>query len=271
RPHGKIAPAGEAMQHGREGALPVFLLQNARHVGVALAGMDHQRQPARARRCNVRAQALFLRVARAVVIMVIEPGLADRHHLGMARALQEIVRADVEFFVRVLRMRPDRAIDFRETVRDRHQLVMAMDPRGNRDDAADARGLCARNDRVEFAGKIWKIEMAMAVDEHGVTPFPARHNAETPAWAPATSCRGRCDDRRLGARNRARCPARPGYRAALPPTQARTAAPESPPAGSLPLSHTALSSALPGRSWPAPTALRRRNSGWHPPPPPIRR
>ena len=54
----QIAAAGEAMQHGREGALPRFVFQNPRHVGIAVARMDHQRQAGFARRRNMLAKAL---------------------------------------------------------------------------------------------------------------------------------------------------------------------------------------------------------------------
>ena len=65
----ELAAAGEAMQHGREGALPGLLLQDSRHVVVRLAGMDDQRQPGRARGGDMVAEAALLRVARAVVIV----------------------------------------------------------------------------------------------------------------------------------------------------------------------------------------------------------
>ena len=62
---GQVAAAGEAMQHGREGALPRFLAQDFRHVVVGLAGMDHQRQAGLAGGRDMGAEALLLRVARA--------------------------------------------------------------------------------------------------------------------------------------------------------------------------------------------------------------
>ena len=43
----------------------------------------------RARR-DMGAKALLLRVARAEVVVIVEPGLADRHHLWMAGARDEI-------------------------------------------------------------------------------------------------------------------------------------------------------------------------------------
>ncbi len=83
----QIAAAGEAMQDGREGALPGFFRQNARHVGVGFAGMDHQRQAGLARRSDVLAEALFLRVARAFVVVIVEPGFADGDDFRMLRQL----------------------------------------------------------------------------------------------------------------------------------------------------------------------------------------
>ena len=84
--------AGVAVQHGREGALPRFFFEDARHVVVRLARMDHQRQPGLARRGDVSAEAALLRIARAVVVVIVEPGLADRHHLRMARARDQVAR-----------------------------------------------------------------------------------------------------------------------------------------------------------------------------------
>ena len=71
---------------------PISSCKNARHVVVGLARMDDQRQAGLARRRDVGAEALLLRVARAVVVVIVEPGLADRHHLRMPRARDQIGR-----------------------------------------------------------------------------------------------------------------------------------------------------------------------------------
>ena len=78
----RFAAAGETMQHGREGALPGFLFEDARGVGVGLARMDDQRQSGLARRRDMGAKAALLRLARRVVVMIIEAGLAERHDFG---------------------------------------------------------------------------------------------------------------------------------------------------------------------------------------------
>ena len=79
---GEVGAAGEAMQHGREGALPGFLFENSRGVGVGFARMDDERQAGFARRRDVGAEAALLRVARASVIVVVEPSFADARPLS---------------------------------------------------------------------------------------------------------------------------------------------------------------------------------------------
>ena len=73
----QVAAAGEAMQHGREGALPRFLLENPRGVVVGIARMDDERQAGLARRRDMGAKAALLRVARRVVVVIVEAGFAD--------------------------------------------------------------------------------------------------------------------------------------------------------------------------------------------------
>ena len=74
----QVRAAGVTVQHGGEGALPHFLLQDLSGVGVGVARMDDQRQPGLARGRDVIAKAAFLRLARALVVEVVEPGFADR-------------------------------------------------------------------------------------------------------------------------------------------------------------------------------------------------
>ena len=71
------------MQHRREGPLPAFLLKNPSDIRIGLPRMDNERQPRRARRRNMASKADFLRIARTVIVMIVEPGLADRDHLGV--------------------------------------------------------------------------------------------------------------------------------------------------------------------------------------------
>ena len=133
--------------------------------------MDHQRQPGRARGGDVVAETALLRVAWAVIIVIIEPRLPDGHHLGMAGVCDQLVGRDVELLVGVVRMGADRAVNVGKALGDGEHLGMPLDPRGNRDDAADAGRLRARHHGIELARKVGEIEMTMAVDQHGVSRY----------------------------------------------------------------------------------------------------
>ena len=112
-----------------------------RHVVVGLARMDDQRQAGLARGRDMGAEALLLRVARAVVVVIVEPGFADRHHLGMARARDQVGGRDVELLVGVVRMGADRAADLGKPLGDRDELGVPLHPGRDRHHAADAGGL----------------------------------------------------------------------------------------------------------------------------------
>src|SRR5262249_48315253 len=133
----EVTRAGEAMEHRGKGALPGFLREDARHVGVGLATMNDQRQAGLARSRDVRAQPLFLRVARAEVIMIVEPRLPDRDHLVMLRSLDQLGGGNIQFLMRVMWMRADRAVHIGKTFGDRHHLGVPTHARRNGDNEAD--------------------------------------------------------------------------------------------------------------------------------------
>jgi len=107
------------MQHSGERALPHFLFQNARGVVVRLARMNNERQGALARRGNVRAKSVLLRLTRRIVVVIIEAGFADGDDFCSASAPYELGRRHVELLMRVVRMGAGRAIDPGEAVRYR--------------------------------------------------------------------------------------------------------------------------------------------------------
>ncbi len=112
--------------------------------------MDHQWQAGRARRSDMGAEPLLLRRARRVVIVVVEPCLPDRHHFGMTRALDQVVRADVELLVGVVWVRADRAKHVRKALCDGDQIALPPHPRRNRHHPTDAGGLGALDHAVEL-------------------------------------------------------------------------------------------------------------------------
>ena len=166
------------------------------------------------------AKAALLRLARRVVVVVIEAGFADRHDFGMPRGRDQIGRGYVELFMGVMRMRADRAEHVGKALGDGEQFRLALHSRGNRDHALDPGGAGARDHGVKLRGKIGKIEMAMAVDEHVVVSiappaFQARYNAERSPPARAVSCQKQCGACRRETRTSVRPPGPPKDRAAL--------------------------------------------------------
>ena len=128
--------------------------------------MDDQRQPGDARGGDVAAEPGRLRLARRVVIVVVEPGFADRHDLRVAGDADELVDRDVGLLGGVVRVGADRAIDLGVAVDDRLQAIEAPDPGRYADDRADARGPRPLDDRIAVRVELGEIEMAVAVDEH---------------------------------------------------------------------------------------------------------
>ena len=108
---------------------------------------------------------------RRLVVVVVEPGLADRHDLRMRRQPDQLVGRDVELLGGVVRMRADRAIDLVMRLGDRQHAGEALHPRRDRHHAADACSDRARDHRIALLGEVREIEMAMAVDEQPFQSF----------------------------------------------------------------------------------------------------
>ena len=72
------------MEQRLEDALFHLLLENGGGVVFRLAAVNDERQTGFARRLDMDAETPRLDVARAVVIVIIEPRFADADHLGMA-------------------------------------------------------------------------------------------------------------------------------------------------------------------------------------------
>src|SRR5258708_11712828 len=100
-------PAGaKAMDAPRQ---RLFLGEDRGRLGIGVAGMDDERQAGLARRRAMRAEERFLPRPRAVLVIEIEPGLADPHHLLMLRQRNEPGDAWVFLARRLVRVDADRA------------------------------------------------------------------------------------------------------------------------------------------------------------------
>src|SRR4051812_27289214 len=86
----------------------------------------------------------------------------------MFRQFDQFRRWDAILLVGVMRMGADRAVDIWKPLDDFKQSIEPTHPRRDRDDAPDPGTFSARDDAVEIVGKVREIQVAMAVDKHGV-------------------------------------------------------------------------------------------------------
>ena len=132
------------MQHGVERALPHFLAQDRRDVVVGFARVDDQRQVQLAREGDLRAKHLRRDVGRRVIIVIVEPGLADADAFGMRGEGADRRGVGFRLFGRLMRMRADGEIDVGEALGDRRPGARLRDARRDRDQPLDARRARAR-------------------------------------------------------------------------------------------------------------------------------
>ena len=159
--------AGEAVQDRGKRAPRHLLAQDGGRIVVGVARVDDERQLRRPRRGDVAAEALRLGLARAVVVEVVEPRLADGHHLGVPRPLHDRLHRDIELLVGVVRVRADRAEHVVVGLGDPEEPFEAADARGDGDEHPHPRCLGAPDHPVEIVGEVGEIEVAVVIDEHG--------------------------------------------------------------------------------------------------------
>ncbi len=129
--------------------------------------MYDERQSGCSRCRDMPPQAHRLRVARRVVVKIIQPRLADRDDLGMGGEPNEIVGRHVQFLIGIMRMRADGTEDVRISLGDREDRVESFHPGRNRDHLPHAGVARALDDGVALGLEIRKIQVAMGVDQHG--------------------------------------------------------------------------------------------------------
>ena len=79
----QIRRAGEAMEHSGDATFPHCLPKDLGRVFLGVASVNDERKPALARRIDVRLEALVLRPTLRIVVMIVEPALADGDHTRM--------------------------------------------------------------------------------------------------------------------------------------------------------------------------------------------
>src|ERR1700731_1499129 len=97
------------MKKALKSALPHFVLQDRGEVGVRVAGMNDDGQPAVPGGGDMGAENSRGNVTRCLVVMIIESGFANAYAFRVPGQLNQTVLGDLGFFMQVMRMRPNRA------------------------------------------------------------------------------------------------------------------------------------------------------------------
>src|SRR5450631_3193010 len=110
----------------------------------------------------MRPKAALLRLSRAVLVEIIQTRLAERHDPGMPGQCDQFVGGNSVFFIGMMRMGADRAIDDWKPLGDFKQSAKPSHPRRDGDDTSNACSRSPCHDAIEVVGKIRKIQVAMA-------------------------------------------------------------------------------------------------------------
>ena len=114
-----------------------------------------------------RAEPRACDVLRRVVVVVVEPGLADATQRGCARQPDQSSAVDVRLFGRVVRMRADRAETSSDSAR-RSPAPRRIASRGSRSSPCCRRRppRARASTPSRSVGELGEVEVAVAVDEH---------------------------------------------------------------------------------------------------------
>ena len=120
----------------------------------------------------MNAEARFLVVPRAVVIVEIKPGFADAHHFRVVCQFNQFPNRGSGLFSGVVRMNADGAINVFVGLGDRPDPVELGQPGADGHHMPDAGGFGALEHGRQLFGEVRIVQMAVAVDEHKA-PYPA--------------------------------------------------------------------------------------------------
>ena len=115
--------SGEAVEHAGYAPFPDGRGEDFGGVLFRISRVDHQRQSALPRSVDVGFETLALRGPVRLVVIIIEPALADRDDPGMIRGLHERGRAEIGMGIRFVRMDADACPDVALPLRNRDDVA----------------------------------------------------------------------------------------------------------------------------------------------------
>src|SRR5512142_3510301 len=111
-----------------------------------------------------------LQGARTVLVKVVESGLTDADHLGMAGCGNKQIGSVEQLLLRLVRMNADGAPDVGKAFGDFAHARKAVHARADADANADSGVSRSRYHRLQLGREFGEIEVTMRVDEHQSAP-----------------------------------------------------------------------------------------------------
>ena len=172
------------MQDARERSSRVLLGQDRRCLLIGMPRVHNQGEPRLSRGGNMYAKAFGLGIARAMLVVEVEPGFAKPDDLGMLSKLDKALHRHLRLMRRFVRMYTNGAEHIVEAIGNRQDAIEVGDVRADRKHRPDTHIAGPCNNGVQLIREIGEIKMAMAVDKHQPVSSPA--TAAT--WRGNTGC-----------------------------------------------------------------------------------
>src|SRR6202047_5674988 len=128
--------------------------------------MNDNRKPALPGGRDIGAENPLSKRAWGFVVMIIEPGFANADAFWVARQRDQAILRHFGFFMRMMRMRADRAKDVLVGFGEQADRTKSFRAGRNGDHPLKPGGAGAFDHGIALGGEIRKIEVAMTVDQH---------------------------------------------------------------------------------------------------------
>ncbi|MNP31587.1 hypothetical protein D3C76_1247140 [compost metagenome] len=156
------------MQH--TGLTQVRFAQQVQGVGTRRTGVNDHRLAGSLRSLQVQAEGLLLHLGRFWLVVIIQPGFTDGHHMRVLKLLEQPLQRRRTVGSQVQRMDAYRAVNVAVTLTQVFDRLGVVGTDADAQEMADTTGagsLKGRIQRTLVSGEVETIEMAMGIYKHG--------------------------------------------------------------------------------------------------------
>ncbi|MPM97788.1 hypothetical protein SDC9_144965 [bioreactor metagenome] len=163
-----------------------FFRHQTQGIDRRIAGMHHQRLPARPRSADVVPETLALPLRLILVPIVIQPGFTDTNHLGMGGQCNEALNRRLLDLGR-FRMNANRRIQIGLTLGERQHFRKIFQIDADADSSGNPILAHTLQNFGQPPGQVGKIQVAVRIDQHAVdqSVCVGREDCMTPPSKPS--------------------------------------------------------------------------------------